>query len=140
MNGSQLLPAGLCLPELAFDGHPGLSARIGHDVDPGQAVALELADDDLRLQEIAGEFLAEPLAVEGVDLGDRRPGGLAGGLADDLVHLSSRQERPIEPGSVLGGNGGGQGQAAEQDHCQSLGHAILLSGRVARFPTYRIWR
>ncbi len=140
VDRGDLLPDGLRLPELTLDGPPGLAARIGDDLDPGQAVALELADDDLGLKEIAAVFIVEAFAVESVDLGDRVPGRLARSFADDLVDVRLWQERPIKPGSVLGRDSGGQDEDPGQDDDNTFGHGCLLSGSAVRAPTGRIWR
>jgi len=126
VDGGDLPPSGLRFPQLALERAPGLPAGVGDDLDARQPVLLELAEDDPGLEEEPGVLVVEPLAVEGVDLGDRVPGRLAGGLADDLVHLALRQERPIEPRRVLGGENDGHHGPNSQGHRPALGHADLL--------------
>ena len=99
--GSDLLASGLDFPKLAFDPVPGLAAGETEDGRVGQPVILEPVEDVLGLGERPGVFGGLAVAREAAHGHDVVEGRLAGGLADDLVHLILGQEGPLQPGGHL---------------------------------------
>ena len=115
-HGGQLLVLGFHLPKLALDAVPDLAAGEFHQLGL-DAILFQAFEDDLGFHERAGVFVGQPVPVVAVDVDDRVQGRFAGRLADDLVHVFLGQERPVQPGRVLGRCAAGeqdQGRPADQ--------------------------
>lgn len=121
--GSDLLTAGFHLPELALDPVPGLAAGEAEDGRVGQPVVLEPVQDVLGLGERPSVFGGLAVARKAAHSHDVVESRLAGGLADDLVHMIWGQERPLQPGRHLG-SGGEAEKKEDQGHKDGsfLGH------------------
>jgi len=123
--GNQLLASRTYLPQLALLAVPHLAAGKQRHLGARNAVAPQLADDVLGLQEGAGVLGRLPVTVVGTHLQHRVPGGLARGFTDDLVHDLGVEEGPLVPGRHLRLDSGDDDDEGEEDdgdtglHCGS---------------------
>ena len=133
LEGGELVAPRGHLPQLADLAVPHLPAGKAHDLGLRQAVARQLIEDVLRFPEGALELLGQPVAVVAAHLHDRVPGGLARGLADDLVDHRLGRQRPVVVGRELGSQTGRQEQEDRNEEDGPRAHFELQvgGGRVA---------